>query len=57
MTDLTIRGKNPLTGFALRMNVHNVDGFDEETQDLFKRLAHAVEYPRQATLDEWRADE
>ena len=57
MTDFTIRGKNPLTGFALRMNVHNAERFDPETQAIFERLAHAVEYPRQASLDEWRDDE
>lgn len=55
MTDLEIHGKNPLTGFALRLNVHNAERFDTETQAIFERLAHAVKYPRQASLDEWGA--
>lgn len=52
MTDYNIHGKNPYTGFALRMTVKNVERFSPEIQQAFKDLKNAVEYPKQMKIDE-----
>ena len=57
MTNYDIRKKNSITGVAIRMKVTNAEKFDPEIQQAFKDLIHAVEFPKQKKIDEYRAVE
>lgn len=52
MTDYNIRGKNKITGFALRMHVKNVESFDPEVQQEFEDLIKALECPKEDSLND-----
>ena len=54
MTNYDIRKKNSITGVAIRMKVINAEKFSPEVQQAFKDLIHAVEYPKQKKIDEYR---
>lgn len=54
MTNYDIRKKNSITGVAIRMRVINAERFNPEVQQAFKDLIHAVEFPKQKKIDEYR---
>lgn len=54
MTDYDICKRNKITGVAIRMRVKNAERFSPEVQQAFRDLIHAVEYPKQKKIEEYK---
>ena len=57
MTDLDVIKRNPISGASIRMHIRHLEGFSTEEQTLFTELGKALDYPRQADLTQWEAEE
>lgn len=57
MTDLDVIKRNPISGASIRMHIRHLEGFSAEEQSLFAQLEKALDYPRQADLTHWEAEE
>lgn len=57
MTDLDVIKHNPISGASIRMHIRHLEGFSAEEQTLFTELGKALDYPRQADLTQWEAEE